>query len=408
MKILIEIWESIKIALQALNANKLRSFLTTLGIIIGITTVIGILSIIRGLNDAFYTSISALGSDTLYIQKFAWFSRTDWLEARNRKDITMKEVDAIRDHAVSVSSVAPVVGASRSVKFGSEQIKNVRITGSNEEYMITANVFPEYGRPLSQQDVEHRRAVCLIGWEVADKLFQKTNPIGRRIKIGAYKFRVIGVLEKRGSLFGHNLDTEIIIPFGVFQKMYGSRRWMTIEVKVKDPALIEESKDELIGILRRVRKVPPIAENDFAINQQDMIADMYKRLTTALYAVAFGVGSIALIVGGIGIMNILLVSITERTREIGIRKAIGAKKRNILWQFLIESLVVSALGGFIGIGLGLLIAKLVSQVSFLSASVSPLVIVVGLLFITLVGLFFGIYPAYKAAKMNPINALHFD
>ncbi|HDQ00663.1 MAG TPA: FtsX-like permease family protein [bacterium] len=215
-------------------------------------------------------------------------------------------------------------------------------------------------------------------------------------------------MEKRGSLFGHNLDTEIIIPFGVFQKMYGSRRWMTIEVKVKDPALIEESKDELIGILRRVRKVPPIAENDFAINQQDMIADMYKRLTTALYAVAFGVGSIALIVGGIGIMNILLVSITERTREIGIRKAIGAKKRNILWQFLIESLVVSALGGFIGIGLGLLIAKLVSQVSFLSASVSPLVIVVGLLFITLVGLFFGIYPAYKAAKMNPINALHFD
>ncbi len=164
----------------------------------------------------------------------------------------------------------------------------------------------------------------------------------------------------------------------------------------------------MTGILRRVRKVPPGAKDDFAINQQDMIADMYKRLTTALYAVAFGVGSIALIVGGIGIMNILLVSITERTREIGIRKAIGAKNRNIMWQFLVESLVVSALGGIIGITVGLLIAKGISSVSFLSASVSPGVIMIGMLFIALVGLFFGIYPAYKAARLNPIDALHYE
>lgn len=408
MNILVDIWESLKIAFQALRANKLRSFLTTLGIVIGITTVIAIHSIIQGLNQSFYTSISALGSDVLYVQKFSWFSREDWLKARNRKDITMKEVDAIKEQATLVEAVAPEVATRRTVKYKSEKLKNITITGTSEAYSITANVVPEYGRPLSQQDVDHRRALCVIGWEVADKLFKKVNPIGRRIKIGSYKFRVIGVLEKRGSLFGQNLDTEIIIPIGVFQKIYGSRRWITIGIKVKSPEVIEDAKDELIGILRRVRKVPPREENDFAINQQDMIADMYKRLTTALYAVAFGIGSISLIVGGIGIMNILLVSISERTREIGIRKALGAKNRNILWQFLIEALVVSALGGLIGIIMGFVIAKVISSTTFLSATVSGVSILIGVVFISLTGIFFGLYPAYKAAKQNPIDALHYE
>jgi len=408
VKILIEIWESIKIAVQALRANKMRTFLTTLGIVIGITTVIGIHSIIQGLNNAFYTSISAIGSDVLYVQKFSWFSNKDWLEARNRKNITMKEANAIKKHAALVKAVAPAVGARKTVKYKSEQLKDVSIIGSTEDYTVTSNVVPEFGRPLSQQDVDHNRAVCVIGWEVANRLFKKVNPIGKRIKIGSYKFRVIGVLEKRGSLFGQNLDTEVVIPIGVFQKIYGSRRWMTIEVKVISADRVDEAKDELIGILRRVRKVPPGEDNDFAINQQDMIADMYKRLTTALYAVAFGVGAIALIVGGIGIMNILLVSITERTREIGIRKALGAKKRDILWQFLIESLVVSGVGGLFGILLGFLAAKGISSATSLAASVSLSSAFIGIVFIGFVGLFFGIYPAYKASKLDPIESLRYE
>lgn len=409
MRLLIDFWEGIKIAFQALNANKMRSFLTTLGIVIGITTVIGIHSIIEGLNKSFYTSISALGSGTLYIGKFSWMSRTDWIEARNRKDITLeREGNAIKEHARLVKAVAPTVSASRTVKYESESLKNVQVTGTNEDYAVTSNIVPEYGRLLTKQDVDHRRSVCIIGWEVADKLFKNVNPVGRRMRIGAYKFRVIGVLEKRGSFLGHNLDTEVIIPIGLFQKLYGSRRWLTIEVKVADPELIEEAKDEITGILRRVRKVPPKEENDFAINQQDMIADLYKQLTTALYAVAFGVGSIALIVGGIGIMNILLVSVTERTREIGIRKAIGAKNRDILWQFLIESLAVSALGGILGIIFGFLLAKGVASATFLSATVSPVSIVIGIVFIGMVGLFFGIFPAYKAAKLDPIHALRYE
>jgi len=408
MKFLIELWEGFKVALMALRDHKMRSFLTTLGIVIGITTVIAIHAIIIGLNNAFYSSISALGSDNLYISKFAWASREDWIKALHRKDITMKEADAIKKFATSVKAVAPTVSARRTVKYGSEKLTGCNIIGTSEDYTITANVLPEFGRPLSELDVDHRRNVCIIGFEIAEELFKKANPLGRRITVGMHKFRVIGVMEKRGNMLGHNLDTEIIIPIGVFQKLYGSHRWFTIEVKVTDARLIEEAKDELTGILRRVRKVPPGKENDFAINQQDVIADLYKSFTTALYAVAFGVGAISLIVGGIGIMNIMLVSVTERTREIGIRKAIGAKNKDILWQFLVESVMVSSIGGIIGITVGFAIAKLIASSTFLSASISPISIIIGVCFIGIVGISFGIFPAYKASRLNPIIALRYE
>jgi len=409
MRILIDLWEGIKIAFQALRASKMRTLLTTLGIVIGISTVIMIHSIIIGLNQSFYTSISALGSDTLYIGKFSWMSRTDWIEARNRKDMTLKrEAKAIKEYATLAKAVAPTVTAQRAVKYESETLKDVNIIGTNDEYAITSNVVPEFGRMLSKQDVDHRRNVCVIGWEVSDKVFKNKNPLGRDLLIGSHRFRIIGILEKRGNLLGNNLDNQVIIPIGIFQKLYGSRRWITIEVKVTEPGIIEEAKDEITGILRRVRKVAPQHENDFAINQQDMIADMYKRLTTALYAFAFGVGSIALIVGGIGIMNILLVSVTERTKEIGIRKAIGARNKDIMLQFLIESLVVTAIGGIIGIIAGFVFAKIIAASTFLSATISPVSIAIGVIFIFIVGTFFGLFPAYKAAKLDPIEALRYE
>jgi len=408
MKFLIELWEGFKIAIIALRANKLRAFLTTLGIVIGITTVIAIHSIIIGLNDAFYSSISALGSDVLYIQKFAWGSHDDWLKALHRKDITLKEAEAVKEQSTYAKAVAPTMAARRTIKFGSEKLNNVIVYGTTEDYIVTSNVTPEFGRPLTPLDVDHRRQVCLIGSEVAEKLFNRVNPLGRKLVIGQSKFKIVGVLEKRGKVFDVNLDTRVVIPIGVFRKLYGSRRWVTIEVKVKDADQIEEARDELTGILRRARKVPPLKENDFAINQQDVIADLYKNLTTALYAVAFGVGAISLIVGGIGIMNIMLVSVTERTREIGIRKAIGARKNDILWQFLVESVTVSAIGGIIGILLGFIIAKVIANATFLAASISPVSIIIGVGFIAIVGIFFGIFPAYKASKLDPIIALRYE
>ena len=406
MRILVELLEGIKIALGALRVNKMRSLLTLLGIIIGVTTVIGILSLTQGLDKAFGEQISSLGSDILYIQKFSWFDRDGWEKFRNRKDLTIKEVDALKEYTTLVKAVSPAVDTRKTVKYGNRSLERVNVVGTDEEK--TSGAYPEFGRDLSVMDVENRRNVCVIGWEVAEKLFEGKDPTGKRIKIAGHSFKVAGVLEKRGSVFGHSLDNDVKIPIGVFFKLFGRHRWITIEVKVKDPALMEETKDEIRGILRRVRKVPPGKEDDFSINQMDLIMDMYKKLTSALYAAAVGVGAISLLVGGIGIMNIMLVSVTERTREIGIRKAIGAKKRNVMWQFLIESVVISGVGGIIGILLGFGLGKLISSVSPLPATVTPWSIFLGIGFSSSVGIFFGLYPASKAAQLNPIEALRHE
>ena len=406
MRFFVELWEGIKIALGALRTNKLRAFLTVLGIVVGVATIIGIVSLTQGLDKAFGEQISSLGSDVLYVQKFNWFDRESWEKYRNRKDLTMKEVEALKRHAALAEAVSPYVRSSRTVKYGNASLESVTITGTDEAK--TLSTFPAFGRDLSALDVENRRTVCVIGWDVADKLFEGRDPIGELVKIGGHSFKVIGVLEKQGSVFGHTLDQEARIPIGVFFKLFGRQRSITIQIKVKDTKLLEQARDEAQGILRRVRRVPPGKEDDFAINQMDMIVDMYNRLTGALYAAAVGVGAISLLVGGIGIMNIMLVSVTERTREIGIRKAIGARKRDVLWQFLIESVAISAVGGLIGIAAGFGLGKVVASISPLPATVSLWSVFLGIGFSSAVGIFFGIYPASKAARLSPIEALRYE
>jgi putative ABC transport system permease protein len=406
MRFLIEIWEGIKIALGALRTNKLRAFLTVLGIVVGVTTVIGIVSLTQGLDKAFGEQISSLGSDVLYVQKFNWFDREGWEKYRNRKDITMDEANALKRYSTLAAAISPSIGTRRTVKYGSASLESVSITGTDEEK--TGSAYPEYGRDLSTLDVENRRNVCVIGWEVADKLFEGKNPLGEIIKIMGHPFKIIGILEKQGSVFGHTLDQEVRIPIGVFFKIFGRHRSLTIQVKVKDTRLLEQAKDEIRGILRRERRVPPGEEDDFAVNQMDLIVDMYNRLTGALYAAAIGVGAISLLVGGIGIMNIMLVSVTERTREIGIRKAIGARRRDVLWQFLIESVAISAVGGLIGICAGFGLGKVIASISPLPATVSLWSVFLGIGFSSAVGIFFGIYPASKAARLNPIEALRYE
>jgi len=406
MKVLIEIWEAVKIAWDALRKNKLRAFLTLLGIIVGVTTVIGIVSITEGLDKAFGEEISSLGSNVLYVQKFPWAHVTDWDEIRNRKDITLEEVEALEKFLTIPAAISPSTETTRTVKYKSEFLEDVSITGTNE--VKTSDVFPEYGRDLTAMDVHHRRLVCVAGSDIAENLFKNENPIAKRIKIGGYKFRIVGVLEKQGDVFGHNLDQEVRIPLGVFYKLFGSNRSLTITVKVENPELLDQTRDQIRGILRRVRKVPPGAEDDFSVNQMDMIMDLYNNLTSTLYAAAIGVGAISLLVGGIGIMNIMLVSVTERTREIGIRKAIGAKRRNILWQFLIESVVISAIGGLIGIGLGFAIGRLIASISPLPTTITGWSIFLGIGFSSAVGIFFGLYPASKAARLNPIESLRYE
>lgn len=410
MRIFIYMWEGIKIAFEALRSYKLRSILTTLGIIIGVTTVITIVALIQGLNKAFSDQISSIGTDTLYIQKFPWIMKGDeWFRYRNRKNVTIQEAEAVRESATLAKAVAPTLGTMRTIKYKENTINRVYILGTTADYLVTSNSYPEIGRFLSENDVQHNRAVCVIGSDVAEKLFPRTDPIGKRVNIAGRNFRVIGVLEKKGSMFGWNMDTFAVIPIGAFQSAFGSfRRSVEIEVKVKSPAVIEDAEIELTGIMRRERNIPPGKENDFAINQQSLLMETYKSLTSTLWAVAIGVGAISLLVGGIGIMNILLVSVTERTREIGIRKAIGARNTDILVQFLIESLMICALGVVMGVLLAIGIAKTVSATTPIPASITLWVVFLGLGFVVCIGLFFGIYPASKAARLNPIDALRYE
>lgn len=406
---LVALSEGARIAFDALRAYKLRTFLTTLGIVIGVTTVVTIVALVQGLNRAFTREIAQLGTSTLYIQKFPWLmTGQSWWVYRNRKNITMKEVEAVRRYSRLAEAVAPAVYTVRNVKYRNKQVRGAQIVGTSQDYLYTSNAIPETGRFLADLDVSHRRPVCVLGWEVADKLFGSENPIGKRVHIGGYPVRVIGVLQKKGEMFGFNLDTYVVIPIGLFHKLFGSHRSIDIEVKVKDPALMEEAKYELEGILRRVRKVPPGKENDFAINEQSMLLQAYRNLTNSLWAVAIGVGSISLLVGGIGIMNILLVSVTERTREIGIRKAVGAKNRDILWQFLVESMLIVAVGVTIGILLAIGMAKLIASATPIPAAITPWVAVLGVVFVLTIGLVFGIYPASRAARLNPIESLRYE
>jgi putative ABC transport system permease protein len=405
---LVQIWEGILMAFHSLRANKLRALLTTLGVMIGVSTVMAILTMISGMNTAFSEQISSIGSDVLFIDKFPWGGGMEYFKYRNRKDITTREAEAIAEQATLVKAVSPTVLTRGRVKFQNETIRNVQLHGVTEPYVDIANAYPEQGRFLTALEVKHRRNVCVVGWEVASRLFQGENPLGQKIFVAGHPFNVVGVLEKRGEVLGQNLDTYVYMPLGTFQRIFGSRRSVMIQVKLASPEVLEEAKDELRGILRRVRRVPANEDDDFAINQQDILTNLYESLTTGLYSVAVGIGAISLLVGGIGIMNIMLVAVTERTREIGVRKAIGARKRDILWQFLVESVVISALGGLIGIAIGFGLANLVASVSPIPANVSVLSIVVGLGFSTTVGLFFGLYPASKAAKLDPIEALRYE
>jgi len=395
-------------AFSSLRANKMRAILTTLGIIIGVATIIAILTVIKGLDSAFANQISNLGSDSLYISKLPWGSRQEFFKYRNRKDITTKELEAVQKYATLVEAAAPIVETTRTIKYKNESLRGVGVNGTNEAYKDVANAYPEYGRFMTAFEVEHRRGVTVIGWEIADKLFQGDDPLGKKIFVGGYPFRVIGVLEKRGEILGQNLDQNVYIPLGAFHRIFGSRRSLLIRVKVVDQSVLEEAKDELRGILRRARSVPPAEDDDFAINQQDTLTELYNSLTSGLYAVAIGVGAISLLVGGIGIMNIMLVAVTERTREIGIRKAIGARRRDVLWQFLVESVVISAMGGVIGIAIGFGLAKIVESVSPIPAAITAFAITVGLGFSASVGIFFGLYPASKAARLDPIEALRYE
>ncbi|HPM75523.1 MAG TPA: ABC transporter permease [bacterium] len=401
-------WQSLKIAVTALRANKLRSLLTTLGIVIGIATVIAIVSIVEGLNDAFASELAAFGQGSLYIQKFPWASN-DWQKFKNFPDIGWKEYNAVEREAKSIDGISPQTRTRQTVKWRNKKLEKIEINGANYQYAAIRGFYPVIGRNFLPLDDERSRQVCMLGHDVAEKLFGLRNPLGEHIRIGIHSFLVIGVINERGDFFDSNLDNFVLIPFSTFTGLFtGRHEGFSIIVRVTDPTKIDAAIDELTGILRRVRKLSLDKPDNFSINQIDALKSMYDKLTGGLYAAMIAVAAIALLVGGIGIMNIMLVSVTERTKEIGIRKALGARRRWILAQFLFEAAIIAGIGGVFGVALGAALAKIVAKFTPLSASVESWSVLLGVGFSCAVGIFFGLFPARAAARKNPIEALQHE
>jgi len=400
--------EYLFMAWTALKTHKLRSILTTLGIFLGVTTIITIFTTIQGINEYVLGELSNISSSSIYVQKWPWGFHDDWWKFRNRKEITYKEYEALTEFATIPDYISPLVFSFKTAKYRTVAYEQVPVIGTNEQYKDTDNVNPAVGRFLTELDVQRNHKVCVLGDDVAKNLFKDEVPLGKRVKLGTDKYRVIGVLEKRGKIFGQSMDNFVVVPIGTFRRVYGGHRGMRITLMIDDISKLDDMKEEARGILRRARKISPGDEDDFALNQQDQLTDMYKTLTGTLFAIVFVIGAISLIVGGIGIMNIMLVSVTERTREIGIRKAIGAKRRSILIQFIFESVAIASVGGILGIIFGFLGGSIVLSQMNLATGVSLTSILIGYGFSTFVGVVAGFYPAWKAARMNPIDSLHYE
>jgi putative ABC transport system permease protein len=402
-----DLFEGINSAFIYLKTNKLRSFLTTLGIIIGVMTVITVVSLIQGLDLKVKGMFSTLGTDVIYVSKWP-FIRTgsvDWRKFRKRKDFTIEDVKAIKEHCPDIIYVSPAFSTNRDVKYKNVRLELVSISGVNEDYQDIMAHFVEKGRNFTESEVDRKRFVCVIGKTVAKNLFKEEDPLGKRVDISGYKFKILGVLEEKGNLMGQDMDNFVNIPYTTAEKIMGRRRHMMIVVSAEDKEL---AMDEMRGVLRVRRKVADDADDDFDFGTQDMLLAFYKKFTSAAFLVMIGIASLALVTGGVGIMNIMYVTVTERTREIGIRMAIGAKKRDILWQFLIETVTISILGGAVGILAGIGLGKLISIVSHLPYAVSIWSIMIAFFVSAGVGIIFGILPAKKAANLNPVEALRYE
>jgi putative ABC transport system permease protein len=407
--------ELLRIALGALWGNKLRSGLTTLGNVIGVLTVIAVVSVIQGMNRYVTSQILEHGSDSFFIDKYGMItSEEDFFDALHRKDITVEDAQAIRDRCPSVGAVASVAQHTGKVRYRNQTLRDVFIAGVTGDYVEVTDTEIEEGRFPTPEDDGHRRFIATIGSDIKGNLFGPVDPIGRTIRVKNIEVQVIGYTKREGSFFGVSKDNFVLVPMSIYQQYiagkmeFFSTSSVTIMAKARDQKSLEVAQDEATLVMRARRHVRAGKPNDFGIQTAQSYVDLFNNFTRVAWIVMVGIASISLVVGGIVIMNIMLVSVTERTREIGVRKAIGARQGDILKQFLVEAATLGGLGGLIGVALGALVAKLVSVTTPLPSSVEWWSVLAGLAVASSVGIIFGLYPAWKAAKMDPIVALRYE
>jgi putative ABC transport system permease protein len=406
----IDVREGIGIAFQAIRSNKLRSFLTVLGVIIGITTIMAMVSIIEGLNRSMKTQLASIGTDVLYIRPFPPGAFLGGLpdSLRHRPWFTVEDAEALRRSADAVRAVAVLNFTQVPLRQGEIETRTAFVVGSTPDFLTTNNYAVTNGRYFTDAEVEHRAPVAVLGLDQVETLFPHGSAVGRTIYIGGRPFTVVGELEPRGKFFGQSMDDVVLTPYTSLEKNFGPDLPMVLNAKPLAPELIDEARDQIVEALRRERRLRYKQPDNFAVFTDQSLVDLYQQITGAFYLVMVVISSIGLMVGGIGVMNIMLVSVTERTREIGLRKAIGARQKDILWQFLVEAMTLTGTGGIVGVLVGLLLGWIVDLVTPLAFAIPPWGILLGFVSATSIGLFFGIYPAAKAARLDPVEALRYE
>ena len=404
--------ESMRMAANAIVSNKLRSFLTCLGIIIGVATVIAMMSIVGGINNIVEKELGRIGANVFYVQRFPAIQITfDWRKFRSRPQIEKSDWEGIADRCHLVQDVAPnIFEEGKTVAYSGQKTNpDVSQIAATASYFRVSGLDLTEGRFFSVQEIRRRRNVCVLGLTIVERLFPFESPIGKSVRIEGQKYHVIGVIEKLGTMFGFDRDNMVVIPITKINTRVHRHAQVSIAVQARKGVPISKAMDEVRSSLRVIRGLKPGEPDNFELETRESIMRTYQSMTGSIFAAAVGIALISLVVGGIGIMNIMLVSVHERTREIGIRKALGARKRDVLWQFLIEAMTLSVLGGLIGLGLAIGGLKIAGELTDkLPIVIRTDAVLTAVIFSMLVGIFFGVYPARKAAALDPIESLRYE